>query len=109
MAATTGDWVSREEHERVVDELRRANRRLSGTLHIVLDTLDSQNVATLFSRVLEEITETMDAWGTLVYLAESDGYHLRGASESLDHVSISHPEAAHDTRDEDVAPACAAA
>ncbi len=89
MATGAGDWVSREEHERVVDELRRANRRLSGTLHIVLDTLDSQSVATLFSRVLEEITETMDAWGTLVYLAEPDGYHLRGASESLDHVSIS--------------------
>ena len=46
--AGADDWVSREEHERVVDELRRANRRLSGTLHIVLDTLDSQNVATLF-------------------------------------------------------------
>ncbi len=89
MAATTGDWVSREEHERVVDELRRANRRLSGTLQIVLDTLDSQNVATLFSRVLEEITDTMDAWGTLVYLAEPDGYHLRGVSESLGGVSVS--------------------
>ncbi len=89
MAATQSDWVLREEHERVVDELRRANRRLSGTLKIVLDTLDSQNVATLFSRVLEEITDTMDAWGTVVYLAERDGYHLRGMSESLLEASVS--------------------
>ena len=81
-------WVPREEHERVVEELRRANRRLSGTLKTVLDTLDSTNVATLFSRVLEEICDAMDAWGTVVYLAEQDGYHLRGASQSLTGVHI---------------------
>ncbi len=81
--ATHAGWVPREEHERVVDELQRANRRLSGTLKIVLGTLDSENVATLFSRVLEQITETVDAWGTVVYLAEADGYHLRGMSASL--------------------------
>lgn len=81
-------WVPREEHERVVEELRRANRRLSGTLKIVLDTLDSTNVATLFSRVLEEICDAMDAWGTIVYLAEQDGYHLRGVSQSLSGVHI---------------------
>lgn len=82
-AGAHDEWVSREEHERVVEELRRANRRLSGTLQIVLDTLDSENVATLFSRVLEEITSTMAAEGTVVYLAEPDGYHLRGKSEGL--------------------------
>lgn len=86
-SATHEDWVPREEHERVVEELRQANRRLSGTLKIVLDTLDSENVATLFSRVLEEISEAMDAWGTLVYLAEADGYHLRGMSQSLQGLS----------------------
>lgn len=78
-----GDWVPRDEHEQVVEELRRSNRRLSGTLKIVLDTLDSEDVSTLFSRVLEEITETMDATGTVVYLAEPDGYHLRGSSRGL--------------------------
>lgn len=90
MAASAHEgWVPKEEHERVVEELRRANRRLSGTLQIVLDTLDSQNVAMLFSRVLEEISNTMDAWGTTVYLAEPDGYHLRGVSERLQGVRIS--------------------
>ena len=88
MAAAQDAWVSREEHERVVEALRRSNRRLSGTLKIVLDTLDSDTVATLFSRVLEELTETMEAHGTLVYLAEEDGYHLRGVSTALVDVKI---------------------
>ena len=81
-------WVSREEHQRVVDELRRANRRLAGTLQIVLGTLDSGDVGTLFSRVLEEITATIDATGTLVYLAERDGFHLRGISEGVSEMRI---------------------
>lgn len=81
-------WVSREEHQRVVNELQRANRRLSGTLQIVLGTLDSADVSTLFSRVLELITETIDAGGTLVYLAMQDGFHLRGASAAIDQARI---------------------
>ena len=71
------------EGERALEDLRRANRRLSGTLSIVLDTLDAEDLSALFARVLEEITETMEADGTIVYLAESDGFHLRGVSSSL--------------------------
>ena len=73
------------EHEgaRAVADLARANRRLSGALRIVLDTLDSQDVNTLFGRVIDEISETMDADGTVVYLAQPDGFHLRGLSDSL--------------------------
>jgi sigma-B regulation protein RsbU (phosphoserine phosphatase) len=69
--------------ERELDELRHANHQLSGALNIVLDTLDSRDVSTLFSRVIDEITSTMEADATILYLAESDGYHLRGMSESL--------------------------
>ncbi len=72
------------ERDRLVRELQRANHRLSGTLSIVLETLDSKDVQTLFERVLEELTDTMDATGTVFYVAESDGYHLRGTSSSLD-------------------------
>ena len=72
----------RELEERVV-RLTRANKRLSGALSIVLDTLDSENVAMLFDRVLDRITETFGADGTLVYFAASDGFHLRGATDSL--------------------------
>ena len=72
----------RELEERVV-RLTRANQRLSGALSIVLDTLDSENVAMLFDRVLDRITETFGADGTLVYFAAPDGFHLRGATDSL--------------------------
>lgn len=77
------------EGDRALDDLVRANRRLSGTLNIVLDTLDATDLPTLFSRILEEISETMEADGTIVYLAGSDGFHLRGRSSGLagDHVA----------------------
>lgn len=83
-----GSAAATHERERLVDELSRANRRLSGTLDIVLGTLDSPSVSTLFERVLEELRRTMDAMGTAVYLAEGAGFHLRGTSASLDDVPV---------------------
>lgn len=77
-----------DERERLVEELSRANRRLSGTLHIVLGTLDSLDVGTLFSHILDEICETMDAWASVAYVAEHGAYRLRGTSEALDSVSV---------------------
>ena len=81
--AANGDDRLEREYDRELEDLRRANHRLSGALNIVLDTLDSDDVATLFGRVLEEICETVEADGTIVYLAEADGFHLRGISNSL--------------------------
>lgn len=75
--------------ERMVLDLRRANRRLSGALQIVLDTLDSEDMGQLIERVLEELSETVEADGSLIYLAEQDGYHLHGATESLKDVLFS--------------------
>lgn len=80
--SSDGALIDRES-ARVLEDLRRANHRLAGTLNIVLDTLDSTNVSALFDRVLEEVTETMEADGTIVYLAEADGFHLRGISSGL--------------------------
>lgn len=77
-----GELTNREV-ERTIDDLRRANHRLSGTLNIVLDTIDADDLQRLFGRVLEEITDTMEADGTLVYLSEADGFRLRGVSSSL--------------------------
>lgn len=71
------------ERERLVEELSRANKRLSGTLHIVLGTLDSLDVGTLFTRILSELADSMDAWAALAYMAEQEGYRLRGTTESL--------------------------
>ena len=67
--------------ERMVLDLRRANKRLSGALQIVLDTLDSEDMGQLIERVLEELSETVEADGALIYLAEQDGYHLHGITE----------------------------
>ena len=74
--------------ERMVLDLRRANKRLSGALQIVLDTLDSEDMGQLIERVLEELSETVEADGALIYLAEQDGYHLHGATESLRTASL---------------------
>lgn len=71
------------ERDRLVVELSRANKRLAGTLDIVLGTIDSGDVATLFSRALNEITKTMESDGTVMYLAENDGFHLRGLSDRM--------------------------
>lgn len=84
------DAAARSEHERLVGELSRANRRLTGTLNIVLDTLGSQDVASLFRSVIEEITSTMEATGTVLYIAGADGYHLRGMSQSLQGRRVTH-------------------
>ena len=81
--AAERDVRADREGERALDDLRRANHRLSGTLKIVLDTIDSTDIASLFERVLEELTQTMEADGTIVYLAEADGFHLRGVSSGL--------------------------
>lgn len=76
--------ASKRDHDRLVEELSRANKRLSGTLHIVLGTLASQDVSSLFHDVLDEITDTMGAAGTILYVAESGGLHLRGTSAGID-------------------------
>ncbi|WP_455136931.1 SpoIIE family protein phosphatase [Thermophilibacter sp.] len=80
---TDGDARRAREEGRALEDLVRANHRLSGTLRIVLDTLDADDLPALLDRLLEEITETMEADGTIVYLAESDGFHLRGLSSGL--------------------------
>ena len=72
-----------QDDERMVLDLRRDNKRLSGALQIVLDTLDSEDMGQLIERVLEELSETVEADGALIYLAEQDGYHLHGVTESL--------------------------
>ena len=79
---------AQRERDRLVGELSRVNRRLSGTLNIVLDTLGTKDVSLLFEKVIEEITETMEASGTVFFVAEGDGYHLKGKSVSLANVKI---------------------
>lgn len=72
----------------LVRELTEANHRLSGTLNIVLETLDSDDVETLFVRVLEELTSTMEAFGCALWIAESRGFRLAGSSKSLRNIPL---------------------
>lgn len=74
--------------DQLVAELTRSNRLLSGTLHIVLSTLDSLDVGVLISRVLNELTTTLDATGAIMYVVEQDGFHLRGTSSSINTVKV---------------------
>lgn len=85
-----GEARASREEQRAINDLRRANHRLSGVLKIILDTLDSADMGALFERVLEEIADTVEADGTIVYLAESDGFHLRGCSAGLANEKIAH-------------------
>lgn len=82
--ATDADMAQGRERERVVEDLKRANRRLSGAFNIVLDTLDAKDVGELFGRTLKSLYQTLEADGTVVYLAGDDGFHLRGVSGDID-------------------------
>lgn len=76
--------AAEREHDRLIDELSLANRRLSGTLRIVLDTIDAEDVESLFGGVLEQMTDTLDAYGAILFVAESNGYRLGASTASLD-------------------------
>ena len=76
--------AAERDHDRLIDELSLANRRLSGTLRIVLDTIDADDVESLFSGVLEQMTDTLDAHGALLFVAESSGYRLGASTSSLE-------------------------
>lgn len=76
--------AAEREHDRLVDELSTANRRLSGTLRIVLDTIDADDVESLFDGVLEQMADTLDAHGALLFIAESNGYRLGASTSSLE-------------------------
>lgn len=76
--------AAERERQRLLEELSRANRRLSGTLKIVLSTIDASDVGSLFASVLQEITETLEATGSLLYLAENEGFRLYGVKSKND-------------------------
>ena len=71
------------ERRQLLEELSTANKRLSGTLSIILSSLGSANLTDLTSSVLNELTDTLDAKGATMYFAESGGFKLRGISSTL--------------------------
>lgn len=69
--------------QRLLSELKAANKRLSGTLSVIMSTVGSNDMPTLLDTVLNRMAETLDAAGTTIYFAESGGFKLRGVSRGL--------------------------
>ena len=70
--------------QRLLSELQAANKRLSGTLSVIMATVGSNDMPTLLDTVLNSITDTLDAAGTTIYFSESGGFKLRGVSRGLE-------------------------
>lgn len=68
---------------RLLSQLQSANKRLSGTLSIIMSTVGSRDMPQLLDTVLNRLVDTLDADGSTIYFAESGGFKLRGASTSL--------------------------
>ena len=78
------DYARDRRTQRLLSELQAANRRLSGTLSVIMATVGSDDMPTLLDTVLNRMAETLDAAGTTIYFSESGGFKLRGVSEGLE-------------------------
>ncbi|WP_085831250.1 SpoIIE family protein phosphatase [Collinsella vaginalis] len=68
---------------RLLSQLQSANKRLSGTLSIIMSTVGSRDMPQLLDTVLNRLVDTLDAGGATIYFAENGGFKLRGTSSSL--------------------------
>lgn len=69
--------------QRLLSELQAANKRLSGTLSVIMSTVGSNDMGTLLDTVLNRMADTLDAAGATMYFAEGGGFKLRGVSRAL--------------------------
>lgn len=70
--------------KRALSELRVANKRLSGTLSVIMSTVGSDELPSLLDTVLNQLVGTLDASGAAIYFSESGGFKLRGVSKELE-------------------------
>ena len=70
--------------KRARSELRVANKRLSGTLSVIMSTVGSDELPSLLDTVLNQLVGTLDASGAAIYFSESGGFKLRGVSRELE-------------------------
>ena len=68
---------------RLFSELQAVNRRLSGTLSVIMTAAGSKDLPSLLDAVLNKIVEALDADGSSIYFSESGGFKLRGISYGL--------------------------
>ena len=67
----------------LLSELQRTNKRLEGTLRLIVDSIDTDNLFLMLKRVLNGVVDTLEADGSLLYFLDASGFKLRGISESL--------------------------
>ena len=70
--------------QRVLTELQSANKRLSGTLSIIMSTVGSDDLPSLIDTVLNKLVDSLEATGSTIYFSESGGFKLRGISRGLE-------------------------
>lgn len=69
---------------RVLSELQAANKRLSGTLAVIMATVGADNLPEMLDSVLNKLVDALDADGSTMYFAENGGFKLRAISRSLE-------------------------
>ncbi len=71
--------------QRVLSELKGANKRLAGTLSVIMGAVEARDLGELVETVLNKLTDALDASGASLYFSEGGGFKLRGISDSLTH------------------------
>ena len=69
--------------QRVLTELKGANKRLAGTLSVIMAAVGAQDLPALVDTVLNKLTDALDAAGATLYFSEGGGFKLRGISDGL--------------------------
>ncbi len=69
--------------QRVLTELKGANKRLAGTLSVIMAAVGAKDLPALVDTVLNKLTDALDAAGATLYFSEGGGFKLRGISEGL--------------------------
>ena len=80
-----GQYAQDRQMHRLLAELKSANKRLSGTLSVIMSTVGSEDMPTLLDTVLNRLSDTLEADGADIYFSESGGFKLRGFSHELAH------------------------
>ncbi len=76
------------ERSRLMDELTRSNKRLSGLLAIISSTLGNPEVDYLNRKILSKLADFIDADGAILYFVEGNGYRIRGVAEGTPSLAV---------------------
>ncbi|OUP08021.1 SpoIIE family protein phosphatase [Collinsella sp. An2] len=85
MRSLEEQYAHNRQMQRVLSELQAANKRLSGTLSVIMSTVGAEDLPSLLDSVLNRLVDALDADGATIYFSESGGFRLRGASHGLEH------------------------